>query len=200
MAAAAPRIPLRTLTLDWIVPSPKGEDAPLSTAALLDSQTRLEQLQLKASDTQTRSSKTSTNALRIRVAHGLPFNGYLGTSIHLQAGAAFWRQLQRSGASEVTAHLALVELIPAGADGTPIARILARNLYQPRWNIAEQLAKSAPKNTSAKVKGQLSDRAFYAFQPISIPEGAKNQRLAVVGWLENSRSELLAIAQSACAP
>ncbi|HSV46828.1 MAG TPA: hypothetical protein VLJ58_13660, partial [Ramlibacter sp.] len=60
---------------------------------------------------------------RLRAAHGLPFNGYVGTSIELKsAGPGPW-----------TAWLLLVETLPAGTEGSPVERNLVRNALQLGW-------------------------------------------------------------------
>jgi hypothetical protein len=87
----------------------------------------------------------------------------------------------------LTAVLLLVETIAAGSDGTPIARNLVRNMLQARWDRASSL--------SNKEQMSLLER-----RPLSIPEGANPQRLRVVGWLQDGRGNLLAMAQSGCQP
>ena len=161
------------LALDWIVPGSKGEDAPLAAAASPDALARLGSLQ--------RPAAAGVEALRrvvqapkrgLRVSHGLPFNGYLGTSI----------ELRQPRAERWTAWLLLVETIPAGSDGTPIERNLVRNTLQLEWPA-----------------GREQPRLFES-RPMSVPEGAKPDRLRVVGWVEDGRGRMRAIAQSRCTP
>jgi hypothetical protein len=161
------------LALDWIVPGSKGEDAPLSAAASTDARARLAQLQ--------RAAPPAVDAVRrlvqapkrgLRVSHGLPFNGYLGTSLELKLPhREAW-----------TAWLLLVETIPAGSDGTPIERNLVRNTLQLAWPA-----------------GPEQPRLFES-RPMSIPEGARPERLRVVGWVQDGRGRMRAIAQSRCTP
>jgi len=161
------------LALDWIFPGSKGEDAPLAAAATSDALARLASLQ--------RTPAAGVEAMRrvvqapkrgLRVSHGLPFNGYLGTSLELkQPRTEHW-----------TAWLLLVETIPAGSDGTPIERNLVRNALQLDWPA-----------------GAERPRLFES-RPMSIPEGARPERLRVVGWVQDGRGRMRAIAQSRCTP
>jgi len=174
---AAPKAQAREIAIDWILPGSKGEDAPLSAAARTESRTRLAALGRTAPAQMDDVRQPLVAAARtLRVAHGLPFNGYLGTSIALQpAGAAPWH-----------AWLALVETIPAGTEGTPVERNLVRNLLQPPWDKHRTLSKN-------------EQNKLLESRPMSIPEGADPQRLRLVGWVEDARGRIRAIAQSRCA-
>jgi hypothetical protein len=166
------------IALDWIVPGSRGDDAPLSAAASRDAQARLEALGRPAPPRAASSHrKVEREPRRVRVAQGPPFGGYIGTSIELTPAAGGpWK-----------AWLLLVETIPAGSDGTPIARNLVRNALQPSWDVAKPLSKDE------------QERLFES-RPLSIPEGAKSDRLRVVGWVEDGRGRIRAIAQSQCVP
>jgi len=168
----------REVALDWIVPGSKGEDAPLSAAASRDGLARLQALGRPApTDADSLQSRLHAAARTLRVAHGLPFNNYLGTSIELRpAGRGPW-----------TAWLVLVETVPAGTDGTPVERNLVRNMLNPAWSGRSSLSKDERKRL-------LESR------PMSIPEGADPQRLRLVGWVQDARGDIRAIAQSRCAP
>lgn len=174
--ASTPAPQPRELAIDWIVPGSLGEDAPLSAAARVEAATRLAALGRNAPAQLDNLRQPLVAAARtLRVAHGLPFNGYLGTSIALQpAGAAPWH-----------AWLALVETIPAGTDGTPVERNLVRNLIQPPWDKHRSLSKG-------------EQNRLLESRPMSIPEGANPQRLRLVGWVEDARGRIRAIAQSLC--
>ena len=173
---AGPKPGPRDLVLDWIVPGGKGGEAPLSVAAIRDSTWRLKALRRSAPDTLDTVRHAVQSALRgLRVSHGLPFNGYVGTSIELKAPPQ----------GRWSSWLLLVETIPAGSDGTPIARNLVRNTLQSTWGGAGPLSKE-----------ELS--RLYETRPMGIPEGATPSRLRVVGWVEDGRGRIRAIAQSQC--
>ena len=164
------------IALDWIVPGSRGDDAPLSAAASRDALERLKALGRPAPpQAGTASHKLQRAARRLRVAQGLPFNDYIGTSIELKPG----------GAGPWKAWLLLVETIPAGSDGTPVERNLVRNALQPPWDGERRPPK------------QARERLFES-RPMSIPEGAKPARLRVVGWVEDARGRVIAAAQSRC--
>ncbi|GAC1527803.1 MAG: hypothetical protein NVS2B4_05370 [Ramlibacter sp.] len=157
--------------LDWIVPGARGEDAPLSMAASRDALSRLEVL-----GRPTPLPSDSVRGVRqpgagsLRVAHGLPLNGYIGTSIELRAvGTGPWR-----------AWLALVEALPAGTEGSPVERNLVRNVLQLSW--------------SARPGRRFESR------PMSIPQGTHPDRLRVVGWVEDARGAIRAVSASHCEP
>jgi hypothetical protein len=166
------------LALDWIVPGRRGEDAPLAAAATRDALARLSELGLAVPSTIANSRLPAQPAGRqLRVARGPSFNGYLGASIELKPGRGGpWR-----------AWLLLVEALPAGAEGSPVARNLVRNALQPAWNGTRPLSK------------QEQLRLFES-RPLSIPQGADPRRLQVVGWVQDARGRIRAIAQSRCAP
>lgn len=163
------------LPLDWIVPGARGDDAPLATAATRDAMARLEAAgQSRPLQADARRADRNGKAGTLRVAHGLPFNGYIGTSTALQpAGPGPW-----------STWVALVENLPVGTEGSPVERNLVRNLLQLSWQGA---AGAKP--------GKFSE-----IRAMRIPEGANPQRLRVVGWVEDGRGRIGAIAQTRCAP
>ena len=109
------------------------------------------------------------------MAHGLPFNDYIGASIELKpASGGPWK-----------AWLLLVETIPPGTEGTPVERNLVRNVLQPAWD---------------DVPHQRREESLLESRPMSIPEGANPERLRVVGWVEDARGQIVAVAQSRCRP
>ena len=119
-ATPAPSATAGAVVLDWIVPGQAGDEAPLSAAATHDALARLQALGRTppaATDVHTTVVEAAGPA-RLRVAHGLPFNDYLGT------GITFAPTTQRNGATPgaMAFYLLLVESVPAGTDGTPVAR------------------------------------------------------------------------------
>jgi hypothetical protein len=174
--AATPRPRRGELALDWITPGSKGEDAPLSAAASRDSLARLQALGRAApARSQAVHRRAAPSARQLRVAHGLAFNGYIGASIELKPG--------RGGPWK--AWLLLVETLPVGTEGSPVERNLVRNALQPAWDDAEPLSKA-------------QQARLFESRPMSIPEGANPKRLRVVGWVEDARGRIRAIAQSRC--
>ncbi|WP_249931291.1 hypothetical protein [Ramlibacter sp. 2FC] len=178
-APGTPRPRARILALDWIVPGAGGEDAPLAAAASRDALERLQALG--------RSAPRGTLALEgpvrpparpalLRVAHGLPLGGYLGAAIDYRPAPG--------PAEPVTLWLALVENLPAGSEGSPVARRLVRNLLRLDWSGEADAAGAA---------------RFHETRPLGIPEGARAERLGVVGWAEHTDGRIRAIAQSVCA-
>lgn len=163
------------VALDWIVPGSRGDDAPLSAAARTEGVERLAVLgePVPRNDAARRQQRQGP-ALRLRVAQGQAFNGYLGASIELRgAGPGPWR-----------AWLALVETLPAGSERNPVARNLVRNVLEVTWD------------AGTPAKGGLRREA----RPMNIPEGANPDRLRVIGWVADARGRIRGIARSRCAP
>jgi hypothetical protein len=113
---------------------------------------------------------TRPNVLQIRVARGPALGGYVGASIALES--------PEIPHGPLTAWLTLVETIPAGADGTAVERNLVRTTLVLDWSAAG---------------------AHSEIRPLGIPEGAQAARLRVIGWLEDARAHVVAVAQSVCA-
>jgi hypothetical protein len=162
-----------TLAIDWIAPGSRGDDAPLAAAATRDGLDRLESLQrplpAKAASVFT---QRHPDARRLRVAHGLPVSDYIGVSIELKpAGTGAWR-----------AWLLLVETLPAGTEGSPVERNLVRNAFTTDW----------PAGKTALPKR-------FELRSMQLADSVKPSRLRVVGWVEDSRGRIRAMAQSRCA-
>lgn len=184
---ATPKASDKHAVLDWIVPNDvggKGDDAPLSAVASRDGLSRLVLL----NKDMPRETLTVTHPVRqlkgmsgstLRVAHGLPFSSYLGTSIELKPVPPTAKQ------QRWTAWLALVETLPAGTEGSPVARNLVRNAYQAAW--------SGGSNPSA-----LAPNRFFDARSMSVAQGANPDKLRVIGWVEDAKGHVLAAAQSRC--
>jgi len=171
-APQTPEAAAGTLAIDWVTPGARGDDAPLSAVSTLDGVWRLAAVGAKnRTDTSSRFMQKTPAPLKLRVAHGLRVNDYIGTSIELQpAPGGPWK-----------AWLLLVENLPAGSEGSPVERNLVRNSFSAEWPAA---AKGATRR--------------YELRPMRVPEGAKFSRLRVVGWIEDSHGKIAAIAQSRC--
>jgi hypothetical protein len=169
-------------TLDWLAPSPAGDDAPLSAAANRDALLRLENLKITLpKEQQVVKTGLASSGYKIRVAHGLAVAGYIGASIEL---TQFPKNL--STAQNFTAVLLLTETIPKGTADSPIERNLVRNMLIETWNIAPIPARKAEK------------QAMVTRRPLSIPAGVNPDNLHVFGWVQDSAGRVLTAAQSVC--
>jgi hypothetical protein len=187
--AATPKTKAGALALDWIVPSPQGDEAPLSAAASRDALDRLETLrQNPPAATSNLTHQVAASPVKLRVAHGVALGGYMGASIELKAarGAVLPRQA-------LTAWLLLVEAVPAGTDGTPVARNLVRNALKSTWNRERLLLISEQSAQRPTPPSRL-----YESRPMSIPVGSNPDRLQVVGWVEDAKGRVIAGAASLC--
>ncbi len=177
--------PTSAWRLDWIVPA--GEQAPLSAAALGEAAERLQRLQHLQGQAATPPSAASATlqarpALaaasapgRIEVGSGPAWQGYLGAqlSFTLARGQALPEGSQ--------AWLALVERLPAGSEGSPVARALVRSLAGP-----------------LPLLGLQPDQAHTHLQALRWPEGAQPERLQARGWIEGPDGQVLLMAADRC--
>lgn len=182
-ADALPAASARTLVLDWIVPGSLGEEAPLAPAATRDALLRLQALgQAAPATTLTTQHAVAARAdIHVRVAQGLAIADYLGARIELRARGP------KTGQPPWTAWLALVEHIPAGVEGTPIARNIVRNLFQPTWNERRTLSKTQRFN-------------YTELRPMRFAEGARPERLRLIAWIADAQGRVLGAVQTVCPP
>ena len=171
---SAPReaaAPSAAWALDWIVPGASA-DAPLAAAALPEGAARLAELDHDAAALPARLdwSLPRRPSLCLAVQAGPAWNGYLGL------------QLRSRGAAPpgARAYLALVEELPAGSEGSPIARRLVRAVAGPI-----PLAGDTP---------SLELRA------LRVPETAHPERLRGLAWWVDDRQRLQGIAREGCGP
>ena len=188
----SPSVASGSLALDWIVPGAKGDDAPLSAAASRDALLRLEALgqpvPATSSSQQSLLVRSALPHLSLRVARGVALGGYMGASIELslrRQPAARPRPI----AYPLTAWLVLAETIPAGAEGSPVPRLLVRNALQVSWNERNQLLNSERPDATAK---------FRESRPMSLPEGSNPDKLRAVGWVQDATGRLITSAASVC--
>jgi hypothetical protein len=168
--AATPKARAGELALDWIVPGSKGEDAPLAMGASRDGLMRLRALgrPVPARGDALRRARVQA-PVAVRVAQGVPFNDYIGTSIAVGPGrGGRWR-----------AWLLLVEVLPAGAEGSPVPRNLVRNVFELSWEHSRPLEEA---------------------RAMQIHEGTRPERLRLVALVEDTRGRIRAIARSECPP
>ncbi len=163
-----------TLVLDWIVPGRQGDDAPLSAAAVLDALERLQMLHAATPSSWLLQEQklAASSQWTMRVAHGPALANYMGASIALTP----------TDGGPWTAVLLLVEQIPALNDGTPIDRNLVRNMLVIPWDLS------------------TGRSPFYEARPMSLPQGTQAGRVQAVGWVQDARGGIVALAQTACEP
>ena len=173
--------------LDWITPGRAGDDAPLSAAARTDALTRLGAIGRQAPMATDVHIAPVAQRLpgRLRVSFGPAVNDYVGTS------ASYLGALPGGASDGWTLWLALVEQIPAGVEGTPVRRNLVRNLFQRTWSMREQLSKKELVNLPRSTRW-IERRAMY------MAPGTHPERLALIGWMEDSKGQLVATAQAEC--
>jgi hypothetical protein len=170
---ATPAAAAGTLAIDWIVPGRKGEDAPLAAVASSDAVERLRALGRPVpGGAAAVFRRRSGAAAPLRIALGDAFNDYVGTSI----------ELARPGPEPWRAWLLLVESLPAGMEGSPVARNVVRNVFRPAWE-----------DSKRRPAGPLAEA-----RPMQIHEGARPARLRLVAVLEDARGRIRAIRRTEC--
>ena len=180
-ATPAPSAEAPAMVLDWIVPGTLGDDAPLSAAATRDA---LERLALLGRPVPPRTDVHVTTlaraaTARLRVAQGPAVNDYVGTNVAFAPpGGAGQRGPWHY-------YVLLVESVPAGADGTVVPRNVVRNMLHGIWDKREKLSN----------KERFAHRELRSMR---IPDGARAERLRVVGWVEDAGGRTVATAQSTC--
>ena len=178
---STPKATKDQLALDWVTPGSQGDDAPMSAIATRDALTRMKSLKKQppvASSSQAQAVR-GMKGTTLRVAHGLPLSDYVGASIELKPIPASAR------GQNWTAWLALVETLPAGTEGSPVARNLVRNLFHAPWNVRNQLS-------------ETEQIRFFDQRSMRIAPGADASRLRVIGWVEDQNGQIVAAAASQC--
>jgi hypothetical protein len=155
-----------TLALDWIVPVAQGDEAALAAAALPEASRRAPDLQPGATLERTHALQR----LRVDVEDGPAWNGYMGVVLRVQRD-------DRTLPPGATGFLALFEAVRPGEEGSPIERRVLRVLAGPLT-----LDAALP-----RVEHLLALR---------LPQGARGDRLGVVGWIEDGGGRVLAVAEA----
>jgi hypothetical protein len=170
---ATPEPAAGTFAIDWVIPGTRGEDAPLAAVALEDASERLRFLGKPVpARADAVFGRREGKPLPLRVAQGDAFNDYIGTSMELNApGQHDWQP-----------WLLLLEELPAGTEGSPVERHLVRNVFRPDWS-----------RPAGGRRGALADT-----RAMQIHEGARPERLRLVGVLADSRGRIRAISRTAC--
>lgn len=169
-ATGEPALPASTWVLDWIVPSPQGDAAPLSPAALPEAAERAQHAGVQVQhDKLARSPRLRP---RLQVQGGPAWNGYFGLQLSVRspappAGSSGW--------------LALVEQVPAGEEGSAISRQLVRAVAGP-----------------LPLDGLSPRKPLQHLRALRVGEGTQPQRLVGIGWVEAADGRVLAVAREAC--
>lgn len=165
----------RAFALDWVVPSARGDAAPLAAAAVSGSAARAARGgSLRSDEALTLSHPLpAASALLVGVEDGPAWNGYMGLRIAVGYNA------KRPLPEGLSAWLALVERIEAGSEGTPVDRQLVRTLVGP-----------------LPLDG-LAERPVEHLRAVRLPETGKVERLGVVGWVETDKGRVLSVARGA---
>jgi hypothetical protein len=174
-AADVGAVPSGSWQFDWIAQTSAGTEAPLAAAANSEAQDRARRAG-GPSPTGThmltlRSTLPRTAGLKLSVQSGPAWNGYFGLRIEARgrvpAGSSAW--------------LALVELIPANAEGSVAERQLVRSVAGP-----------------LPLDALRSGTATSHLRALRWPETAQPTRLQARGWIETPDGALLAIATDRC--
>lgn len=186
--AATPGAEAGVLALDWVLSGSQGDEAPLSAVARPEAAQRLARLGLGLSagaahrDAPVQAAKRRSPGRKppprlLRVVQGQALGGYLGVEIRYAT--------PKRAVTPLTAWLALVEVLPEGTEGSPVARNLVRNLHTPAWNGEVLLSKTK--------KAALRD-----LRAMNIPEGAAPENLRLIGWIEDAKGRVLDLALTDC--
>ena len=169
------------LSLDWIVPSPKGDNAPLSAAESSQALDRLQHTGAKPVLTQVQvDTPVHRNAnLDLSISFGVAVGPYRGITIDLavQQDKLPWPRLDL--------WVLMIERLSAGAEGSPIERRLVRNVLQQTWG---------------QPNFQKKDGAWHAaeLRAMSMPEGMQPDRTELVAWLQTPQGQVIGLAHASC--
>ncbi|HET7527902.1 MAG TPA: hypothetical protein VFK10_18315 [Burkholderiaceae bacterium] len=161
--------------LDWIVPTPKGDDAALSPAAPAEALARAQRALGKPPEpgftTPHRTAARGSSPLHLRVRSGPAWNGYFAV------------QLEGSGRAPegASAWVALVERVDAGTDGSAVPRRVVRAVAGP-FEPAEL----------------RSGKPWQRLNAMRWPATAKPVRLRAQGWIEQRDGRIVAMAGERC--
>jgi len=161
--------------LDWIVPSARGDDAPLAPAATREAADRIGRIGERVWTSEGlgtwRTPLRAGASPSLSVASGPAWHGYLALQVDSRGpwprGASVW--------------LALVEAVPEGTDGTPVARRLVR-------------AVAGPLDLAQLANG----RTVRDLRALRWPETAQPARLRATAWIETADGRIVAMAAERC--
>ena len=170
---AQPAAPGKGWLFDWITPA--GSEAAMSAAAPPESAERAVRAGVGAAAAARvqvlRSAGSSVRGFALSVQSGPAWNGYFGLQLdargRVPAGATGW--------------LALVELLPAGSEGSAVARELVRTVAGP-----------------LSLQAMADKRHVSHLGALRWPETAQPSRLQARAWVESADGRILAIAADRC--
>lgn len=160
---------------DWITPTPQGPDAALSAAASTEARERAERLGSTppaAGESLVQPGRRSRpSRLVVQVQSGPAWSGYFGLQLDVRgkapAGSSGW--------------LALVEILPAGSEGSRIERHLVRSVAGP-----------------LALEGTGKPQGLRQLRALRWPESAQPTRLQARGWIEGPDGHIIAVAADRC--
>jgi hypothetical protein len=157
---------------DWITPTPAGSEAPLASAAAAEAAERAQRAggpSPVAQQMLTLRASLPPSPASLRVLSGPAWNGYFGLQLDLRGAVP----------KGSTGWLALVEVLPAGSEGSAVERQLVRAVAGP-----------LPLDGAKRPVSHL--------RALRWPETAQPTRLQARGWIEAPDGRLLAIASDRC--
>ena len=164
---------------DWITPA--GDAAPLALGALPESAERAARLGLTALPPAA-THRQDLAALpprslgaTIKLESGPAWQGYFGLQLTLSSPR---RWQPPAGAS---AWLALVEIVPAGRDGTPVKRALVRSVAGP-----------------LPLSALTAHRSSSHLRALRWPAAAEPANLQGRAWIEGPDGQILAVTADQC--
>jgi hypothetical protein len=165
--------------LDWIVPSSRGDQAPLSPVTVPEATPRAARAgSLVSDEVLTQSTPLAgPSALQLKVEDGPAWNSYIALRLEVSYTAS--RPLPQG----LAGYLALVERFGAADEGTPVARQRVRSVIGP-----------------LPLDGLAQGRKVDHLRAVRVPANVSPERLAVVGWLETPAGRVLAVASRADPP
>lgn len=177
---------------DWITPA--ADTAPLAAGALPEAVDRAARLGLGAPQAgnghqqmQRQAARPTLAGLQMRMESGPAWQGYFGTQLTVRlTGRPDTTQAIPALLAGSTAWLALVELVRAGSDGTPVARALVRSVAGPLPLDALRTLKSGQSMTHLRA--------------LRWPTSAEPLHLQARAWIEGPDGQLLAVVADRCPP
>ena len=173
---------------DWITPA--TDAAPLALAALPEAAERAQRAGIPPPPAGGqrqlgRPAAARLPGLALAVASGPAWQGYFGVELKLQRG------VPNSLPAGSSAWLALVERVPAGSEGSAIARELVRTVAGPLPLLGPPAAPGAASKASAGAP-------LTHLRALRWPETAQPARLQARAWIEGPDGRILAVAADRC--